>query len=334
MAPAPAASPAPTTPARPTRAPSSSIGGTGGSPGILCTAAASYKKKAGSLTLTKKILSWTPAVEGVDDIEIQNGRLNCASRHLAKCSRTMGADRFERRAALFSSKEGGAKVMIRVGVLPTSAPSAPAPSAAPGTAAPEDFLSFTFTNASSAVSDREQFKREIAQLVSRNRASREEALKGPPLSTGHSKSKENTPGTATPGGEGMDRDKGKSVDPTQDWRVKKRVLQNDPELRQLHKDLVMGKHITEGEFWEGREVRRRPAFCRVSHRVLTVNDRAGLSGPLDCGVHRRDPTTRAVRADGRPSAGNDFDGRHHHLRHAADDPRHLRTVPRRPTRLL
>ena len=45
-----------------------------------------------------------------------------------------------------------------------------------------------------------------------------------------------------------------SDNPTTDFRLRKRVLLSTPELAQLHRELVMGGHITENEFWEGREV--------------------------------------------------------------------------------
>ena len=45
-----------------------------------------------------------------------------------------------------------------------------------------------------------------------------------------------------------------SDNPTTDFRLRKKVLLSTPELAQLHRELVMGGHITENEFWEGREV--------------------------------------------------------------------------------
>ncbi len=43
-------------------------------------------------------------------------------------------------------------------------------------------------------------------------------------------------------------------DATSDFRLRKKVLLSNPELAQLHRELVMGGHISENEFWEGREV--------------------------------------------------------------------------------
>lgn len=45
-------------------------------------------------------------------------------------------------------------------------------------------------------------------------------------------------------------------DPAAEFRLRKKVLVNNPELGALHRDLVMTGQITEAEFWDGREVRR------------------------------------------------------------------------------
>ncbi|KAI8453835.1 hypothetical protein BY996DRAFT_4539309, partial [Phakopsora pachyrhizi] len=43
------------------------------------------------------------------------------------------------------------------------------------------------------------------------------------------------------------------TDKLQNWRLKKRVLQKNPDLRQLHKALVIGGQINKFDFWQGRE---------------------------------------------------------------------------------
>ncbi|EEB94959.1 hypothetical protein MPER_06148, partial [Moniliophthora perniciosa FA553] len=42
-------------------------------------------------------------------------------------------------------------------------------------------------------------------------------------------------------------------DPAADFRLRKNVLLSNPDLAALHRELVIGGHITESEFWEGRE---------------------------------------------------------------------------------
>lgn len=41
----------------------------------------------------------------------------------------------------------------------------------------------------------------------------------------------------------------------QNGRIKQRVLKKNPNLKILYTELVLGKEITEEEFWDGREVR-------------------------------------------------------------------------------
>ena len=41
----------------------------------------------------------------------------------------------------------------------------------------------------------------------------------------------------------------------QNGRIKQRVLKKNPNLKVLYTELVLGKEITEEEFWDGREVR-------------------------------------------------------------------------------
>lgn len=45
-----------------------------------------------------------------------------------------------------------------------------------------------------------------------------------------------------------------------DFRLRKNVLLANPELANLHKELVMSGQISEGDFWEGRGVRHQICF--------------------------------------------------------------------------
>lgn len=42
----------------------------------------------------------------------------------------------------------------------------------------------------------------------------------------------------------------------QNGKIKARVLRKNPNLKLLYTELVLGKEITEEEFWDGREVRK------------------------------------------------------------------------------
>lgn len=126
---------------------------------------------------------------------------------------------------------------------------------------------FTFTSPQPvALAEREKFKAELTNIISRNR-------------NGVSSSSANdpgTPGTPGPAKKSVSRDPVAAVkastsravsvssdsrasatpanDPASDFRLRKRVLLSNPELAALHRELVMGGHIFENEFWEGREV--------------------------------------------------------------------------------
>lgn len=88
-----------------------------GKSSVLCAAATAFKKKPGQLTLTKTHLVWN--LQGSDkaegELSFDNARLNCENIKLAagiySCLICISS------AALFMSKEGGAKVVLKVGVL-------------------------------------------------------------------------------------------------------------------------------------------------------------------------------------------------------------------------
>lgn len=46
--------------------------------------------------------------------------------------------------------------------------------------------------------------------------------------------------------------------------LRQRVLEKNDALRMLHRDLVLGRQITEEEFWEGREVRKALSNLKFS----------------------------------------------------------------------
>lgn len=137
------------------------------------------------------------------------------------------------------------------------------------------------------MSDREHFKREISQIIARNRAAAASAANASASSAPSSAPQ--TPGpngiaasingqfnglpspaeaaaaatkvlaaaaaangtrSATPVASSSSN---LIVDPTKDWAVRQRLLKKNADLRQLHIDLVRTGQISEEEFWEGRE---------------------------------------------------------------------------------
>jgi transcription initiation factor TFIIH subunit 1 len=124
----------------------------------------------------------------------------------------------------------------------------------------EDSYNFTFTSAASALSDREKFKGEISTVIARNRereataattAAQSQATTGQAQDKGKGKAKavenDNAGGGATSGTSNQPTSQGGT------FRLRKQVLQSNPQLLSLHRDLVLSGALTEAEFWEGRE---------------------------------------------------------------------------------
>jgi len=124
---------------------------------------------------------------------------------------------------------------------------------------------FTFTNpAPVATAEREQFKNEITNHISRNRTARASGqpsadspatpptpnkFAAPPLRTSTTR-----PPGGTPRASSVASDRSGSANDVADYQLRKRVLLNSPDLATLHRELVMSGQITENEFWDGREV--------------------------------------------------------------------------------
>ena len=124
---------------------------------------------------------------------------------------------------------------------------------------------FTFTNpAPVATAEREQFKNEITNHISRNRTGRAsgqlptDALAATPNNFAAPPPKTPTlrPPGGTPRASSVASDKSGSANDAADFQLRKRVLLNSPELATLHRELVMTGQITENEFWDGREVHK------------------------------------------------------------------------------
>ncbi|KAG2037463.1 hypothetical protein BDR03DRAFT_863793 [Suillus americanus] len=186
-------------------------------PTTLCSAKASYKKQPGTLELTDSHLTWT-----------QEGKKAPAVRvpHLEASS-------------LFCSKEGAAQVRLKLGLVNDEAGH-----------------NFTFTSPSAvAYAEREAFKQELTNIISRNRSAAPTPLQKPtPLST---PAKTPAPIQSTSRATSVSSDTRtpilSGIDAATDFRLRKKVLLSSPELLALHKELVMSGHITESEFWDGRE---------------------------------------------------------------------------------
>ncbi|GAA5969157.1 hypothetical protein JCM21900_004143 [Sporobolomyces salmonicolor] len=212
----------------------------------ICSAQTSYKKRPGTLTLSRRALQWIPQGASAPELSVRN----------------------ELMSALFASKEGGPRVMLKVAFTPSP----------PST---DDSYNFTFTSAASALSDRERFKTELSGVIAQNREREAQAATsagaattasggegaaaapaaapaGPPNGAGGTavngkgKGKERTldspaPARGSPAAPAASSSQGNT------FRLRKLVLQSSPQLLALHRDLVLSNQITEAEFWDGRE---------------------------------------------------------------------------------
>ncbi|KAI5986427.1 hypothetical protein EDC04DRAFT_2589785, partial [Pisolithus marmoratus] len=204
-------------------------------PAIVCTAKASYKKQPGTLELSDTHLQWTQDGKKAPSVQIP----------------------LQDAASLFCSKEGAAQVRLKLGLVGDDAGH-----------------NFTFSSEPQAVAqaERETFKSELTNVISRNRSGTSAAPPPPaavtpkaPVTASASlaPSKPSTPVTVAASRASVSRatsvaSDGRSsiipgADAASDFRLRKKVLMSNPELLTLHKDLVMTGQITESEFWEGRE---------------------------------------------------------------------------------
>jgi hypothetical protein len=167
-------------------------------------------------------------------------------------SLTSTSDSFSVIKALFCSKEGAAQVRLKLGLI-----------------GDDSGYNFTFISPQSvAYTEREKFKKELTNIISRNRSSLDVALRPPvtaPMPTSAHASNAPTRRTLAPSRPSTSRAASVSSDrkttpvipgndPASDFRLRKKVLMNHPDLGSLHRDLVISGQITEAEFWDGREV--------------------------------------------------------------------------------
>ncbi|EED77037.1 predicted protein, partial [Postia placenta Mad-698-R] len=187
----------------------------------------SYKKALGLLELTSTHLQWTQDGKKAPTVRVPHAEA----------------------ASLFCSKEGASQVRLKLGLVGDDAGH-----------------NFTFTSPQPvALVEREKFKAELTNIISRNRSGvSTPTLHAPgtptvPTSINAASSKipvtaARTPHSRAASVAGDGRASATPVsDPTSEFRLRKKVLLGNPELAALHRELVMGGHITENEFWEGRE---------------------------------------------------------------------------------
>ncbi|GAA5852790.1 hypothetical protein JCM8547_004685 [Rhodosporidiobolus lusitaniae] len=214
------------------------------------TAQVTYKKQPGILTLSHSTLSFSLASSSSSpSVSIPTSSLS----------------------ALFASKPGGPRVMLKVQFVPL----------APGQ---DDSHNFTFVSPTSALNDRDRFKDELSAVVARNREREAQAAAGgggaasssssaaqpapapsssnAPSAKGKERAVEspftsaNTPqppsfSSAAASPAASTSAQGSSQ--ASQFRLRQLVLQSHPQLLALHRQLVQTGALTEAEFWQGRE---------------------------------------------------------------------------------
>ncbi|KAJ8522454.1 hypothetical protein ONZ45_g965 [Pleurotus djamor] len=201
-------------------------------PTIVCTAKASYKKVPGLLELTDTHLQWTQDGKKTPLVNVPHAEAN----------------------SLFCSKDGAPQVRLKIGLVKDDAGH-----------------NFTFTSPQpTSIAEREKFKTELTQIISRNRTAAELAprptpsvslpslsLPTPNASTSNAPTPKVIPSRlSSPRAGSVTRAMTPVLvgnDPVSDFRLRKKVLVSDPELAALHRELVISGQISEAEFWDGRE---------------------------------------------------------------------------------
>lgn len=230
-------------------------------PTSVCTAKASYKKLSGTLELTDSCLQWTQDGKKAPSVRVPYAEAACNVQSLVQMTTTLI------KTALFCSKEGAAQVKLKLALVGDDAGH-----------------NFTFTSPQAiAYTERENFKKELTNIIGRNRAVSELAARGPvtafsvPASTPLplarvSSTQPIPPSRASSRAASVSSDQRATPiipgnDPVNDFRLRKTVLLANPELTVLHRDLVIGGHISEAEFWEGREVGPNRLFADKSNAI-------------------------------------------------------------------
>jgi transcription initiation factor TFIIH subunit 1 len=210
----------------------------------VCTAKASYKKVSGQLELTDTHLQWTQDGKKTPSVRVPHAEAACQSIYPSLSDVFSPAG-----PALFCSKEGAAQVRLKLGLMGDDAGH-----------------NFTFTSPQPvAYTEREKFKKELTNIISRNRSGIDHLLKPPVTALSSTPSNAPTPRPllaasrpSTSRAASVSSDGRSPVilgdDPAREFRLRKKILISNPDLGALHRELVMNGPITEAEFWDGREV--------------------------------------------------------------------------------
>ena len=172
--------------------------------------------------------------------------------------------------------------MLKVGLTPLP-PTTATGSAPPTEPTPENHnFTFTATPPSAATGDRDLFKQQLSAVIADNRQRAEHAnadshpVAAPNRSNGGSAPGGDDLKPLAGGFSALDKGKGKELTPapvataggamSSTFALRRGLLESDPELNMLHRELVRSRVITEAEFWEGREQLVEAAAAELAQR--------------------------------------------------------------------
>lgn len=191
---------------------------------ITTQAPSQFRKRPGTVFLTSKRLAWVPQGGLAPTVSVLHNDIK----------------------NLFVNAEGSAKVMIKIVEVK-----------------PDTSHGFIFTS-SAALAERDAFKDGISgilatrqALTNANGTSTGGAGSSPSAVASSTMSDASAPGTprmgAVSGPGGMRRGLASGSGPSAEMKLRFALLKQNKDLAMLHKDLVMGKHVSEEEFWETRK---------------------------------------------------------------------------------
>ncbi|KAK3815220.1 MAG: hypothetical protein J3Q66DRAFT_206247 [Benniella sp.] len=192
---------------------------------VTTQAAAQFRKRPGTAYLTNRRLAWVPQGGLAPTVSVKHDDIK----------------------GLFVNSEGSAKAMIKVVEIK-----------------PDTSHGFVFTS-SNALKERNDFKEGISAILA-ERNLRANANSGTPRagsspagSPSVSDASGSAPGTpklsaqSKMGPGAARRGLNGGAGPPSELKVRFELLKQNKELAMLHKELVMGKHVSEEEFWESRK---------------------------------------------------------------------------------
>ncbi|KAI7819218.1 hypothetical protein BC939DRAFT_460590 [Gamsiella multidivaricata] len=192
---------------------------------VTTQAMAQYRKRSGTVYMTNRRLAWVPDGGLAPTISIKHDDIK----------------------GLFVSAETAAKVMIKIVEIK-----------------PDTSHAFVFTSGN-AVKERNDFKDRLSTILAERQIRANVAAGGTGSNGGLSSgggspviSDASAPGTPKASaqsrmGPGGVRRGLNGSGPSAELKARFELLKQNKELAMLHKELVMGKHVTEEEFWESRK---------------------------------------------------------------------------------